>query len=137
MSPDTTLRRHDTPLSCDNPRSSGNLRPDQLLEYRSVLVAQWRQQVANIVELSYEMHSPIADESDADGSRGNRLDVTARLLEAARHQLQETEAALARVDDGSYGSCDRCREPIPAERLTIVPAARCCVACQALTSSRR
>jgi RNA polymerase-binding transcription factor len=123
MSRDATLPRHDNPLS------------DQLPGYRSLLEEQWRRQVADIVELSYDLHSPVSDESD-DEPRGNGLRVTARLLFAARKHLQETEAALARVDDGSYGVCGDCRGPIPPERLEILPEARYCVACQARSDSR-
>jgi len=123
MSLDATLPRHDNPLS------------DRLPAYRSLLEEQWRRQVANIVELSYDLHSPVSDESD-DEPRGNGLRVTARLLFAARKHLQETEEAIARVDDGSYGLCGDCRAPIPQERLEILPSARYCVACQARSDNR-
>lgn len=125
MSRDATLPRHDNPLSVHLPK------------YRRMLEEQWRRQLANIVELSYDLHSPTADEPDADGIRGDRRQVTARLLFAARQQLQDTEAALARVDAGGYGSCGTCREPISTERLAILPAARYCVACQARSDGRR
>jgi DnaK suppressor protein len=102
---------------------------ERLPEYRALLEEQWRQQVANIVELSYAAHSPTDDEPD-DGSRVSRLQVTARLISAARQQLDDTEAALARVDDGSYGLCLHCEEPIATERLAILPSARYCMSCQ-------
>jgi DnaK suppressor protein len=124
MSRDATLPRPDTPLC------------DELPAYRRMLEEQWRQQVARIVELSYEMHSPGTDEPDTDGFRGDGRDVTARLLFTARRQLEETEAALARLDTGGYGSCDTCRGSIPAERLAILPAARYCVTCQSRSDSR-
>ena len=38
-------------------------------------------------------------------------------------------AALKRMDDGEYGNCLGCGEPIPAPRLEIEPAATQCVAC--------
>jgi DnaK suppressor protein len=38
--------------------------------------------------------------------------------------------ALARLDDGSYGSCVTCGEPIPRERLEALPHASQCVACK-------
>lgn len=38
--------------------------------------------------------------------------------------------ALARLDDGSYGSCVTCGEPIPHERLEALPHASQCVACK-------
>ena len=38
-------------------------------------------------------------------------------------------AALRRIDDGEYGYCLSCGDPIPAQRLTIDPAAPQCVGC--------
>lgn len=47
-----------------------------------------------------------------------------------RRVLGEIDAALGRLDDGSYGTCERCGATIPVERLEIVPYARYCVTCQ-------
>lgn len=44
--------------------------------------------------------------------------------------LEEIDAALERLDAGDYGTCPRCGKPIPAERLEILPYARCCVGCR-------
>jgi DnaK suppressor protein len=108
-----------------------------LPQYRALLEEQWRQQVANIVELSYDAHSPTTTDEPDEGSRGNRFQVTARLIAAARQQLEETEAALARVDDASYGLCGNCYEPIRRERLDILPAIRYCASCQFRHVTRR
>jgi RNA polymerase-binding transcription factor DksA len=43
--------------------------------------------------------------------------------------LDEIEAALARIDAGTYGSCVRCGAAIPAERLRMRPFAGTCVTC--------
>jgi RNA polymerase-binding transcription factor DksA len=51
--------------------------------------------------------------------------------------MEDTEAALARVDDGSYGLCRHCEEPISTERLDILLAARYCMSCQARRVIRR
>jgi RNA polymerase-binding transcription factor len=108
----------------------GNPLSERLPEYRAFLEEQWRQQVATIVELSYAALSPAQGEPDDDGSRAETFRLNTGLLAAARQQLEEIEAALARVDDGSYGVCGGCGEPIVPERLGILPAARYCVACQ-------
>lgn len=70
------------------------------------------------------------DEHDPEGSTiaYERAQLTA-VLEAARRRLGELDAALARVDAGTYGVCERCGRAIPAERLAVRPAARTCVAC--------
>jgi RNA polymerase-binding protein DksA len=46
--------------------------------------------------------------------------------------LVEIDAALARIDDGSYGTCERCRGPIAEERLEALPHARLCIECKRL-----
>ncbi|MCS0600094.1 TraR/DksA C4-type zinc finger protein [Streptomyces sp. LP11] len=50
--------------------------------------------------------------------------------EAIRGVLAEIDAAFARVEDGSYGTCLDCATPVPVERLEILPYTRYCVACQ-------
>jgi DnaK suppressor protein len=52
------------------------------------------------------------------------------LEEGAQQTLDEIEAALGRIADGSYGTCEVCGEPIGAERLSAIPWARLCIADQ-------
>jgi RNA polymerase-binding protein DksA len=60
---------------------------------------------------------------------------TERLLESAldehaRLALEEIDAALARIVEGTFGTCQRCGEAIPEERLIALPRARYCITCQ-------
>ena len=57
-------------------------------------------------------------------------EVAAGLLQSGQQQLGAIARALDRLDDGSYGRCERCRKPIPEERLRAVPYASRCVACE-------
>ena len=50
--------------------------------------------------------------------------------DAGRVRLQQVEAALRRVADGSYGYCLDCDEPIGDARLRVRPEAFLCIACQ-------
>lgn len=52
-------------------------------------------------------------------------------------ELEQVLAALHRIDDGSYGQCLDCGEPIDERRLTAMPAAAYCVACQAVHEHAR
>ena len=45
-------------------------------------------------------------------------------------ELGEVVAALARIDDGSYGTCSNCGEPIGWPRLNAQPTAQRCIRCQ-------
>ncbi|MGD9997112.1 MAG: TraR/DksA family transcriptional regulator [Ilumatobacteraceae bacterium] len=56
-------------------------------------------------------------------------DAAAALLQHARHQLDTARAAVARLEDGSYGRCDRCGGEIGAERLAALVGVTTCVKC--------
>lgn len=49
--------------------------------------------------------------------------------EEARRELAEIDAALARIDEGSYGICEACGGPMGLQRLRAIPEARYCLAC--------
>jgi DnaK suppressor protein len=70
------------------------------------------------------------DEHDPEGSSTafDRQHVAALLRQAA-DQLAEIARADQRLDDGSYGRCERCGLPIAAERLAARPAAATCITC--------
>ena len=81
-----------------------------------------------IVEASRSTNAD--DEHDPEGATiAFERSQVATLVQQARHRLREIEAALARIDDGRYGRCERCGRPIPLERLEARPTARTCVAC--------
>ena len=54
------------------------------------------------------------------------------LLEQIEAELADVEHALRRIDDGTYGTCEACGRQIDDARLEVVPAARFCVADQAV-----
>src|SRR5690348_14956482 len=50
--------------------------------------------------------------------------------------LREISSALHRIDEGTYGTCPECDEPISAKRLDALPWARFCVKCQEEIAAR-
>jgi DnaK suppressor protein len=52
------------------------------------------------------------------------------LRERNEQHLAQVEAALRRLDDGTFGSCTRCGRPIAPERLDALPWAALCIDCQ-------
>ena len=52
------------------------------------------------------------------------------LGENERTKLRLVEEALAKIDEGTYGVCERCEEAIPVKRLELLPFTRYCVQCQ-------
>jgi DnaK suppressor protein len=50
--------------------------------------------------------------------------------------LREVQDALHRIEQGAYGICNECEEPISGKRLDAVPWARYCVSCQERIAQR-
>ncbi|NHA00363.1 TraR/DksA family transcriptional regulator [Nocardioides sp. W3-2-3] len=70
------------------------------------------------------------DEHDPEGATiaFERSQVGALVRQARRH-LEEIDAAERRLDEGTYGTCERCGEPIAEGRLEARPVARLCIDC--------
>ncbi len=49
------------------------------------------------------------------------------LAASLQDQLDAVEAALGKLDDGTYGLCERCQQPIAEARLEAMPASRYCI----------
>jgi DnaK suppressor protein len=66
-----------------------------------------------------------------DRERNLALSVQAALA------VEEIDDALRKIERTTYGSCERCHQPIPKARLRALPFARLCVACKSGGLSRR
>lgn len=64
------------------------------------------------------------------GTNLSEADRTEAVLSAAKRQRSDVADALARIENGSYGTCIDCGKPIPDGRLEARPEAARCVACQ-------
>ena len=67
-----------------------------------------------------------ADVGATSFERDHELTVLAR----ERETLAQIERALAHIDDGSYGVCDSCGNPVGKNRLMAVPHATLCMSCK-------
>jgi len=57
-------------------------------------------------------------------------DVDQAILDNEKALLVEVQQALARIENGTYGICTNCRQPIPEKRLEALPWASLCVTCE-------
>ena len=76
-----------------------------------------------------EVLSSTGDEMDVARSTAE-AETHASLIERSEDRLRLIDQALARVDNGTYGTCAECGEHIPRERLKALPFALRCVDCQ-------
>ena len=63
------------------------------------------------------------------GSGNFDQELTLSLLGGERNALAQIEAAIKRIEDGSYGRCEECGRKIPKTRLEAIPYAAQCVRC--------
>lgn len=70
----------------------------------------------------------LEDESFADLI----VDVSLAEIDRDLEELREIDAAMLRVNDGSYGICEACERPIETRRLEVAPQAKRCIDCQTL-----
>ncbi len=54
------------------------------------------------------------------------------LRDRAQIHLRQVDAALARLDEGTWGTCQRCGNPVAEARLEALPWAAYCIACQTI-----
>ncbi len=58
-----------------------------------------------------------------------QVELSLRLSERDRHELEEIDAAVGRIDRDAYGKCESCGRAIGRQRLLAVPEARLCLTC--------
>jgi len=81
-----------------------------------------------LTEQLAELEGGAFDENFADSGQVAAEQGEAQALAGTlREQLDAVERALTKLDDGTYGLCERCQQPIPEARLEAMPASRFCI----------
>jgi RNA polymerase-binding protein DksA len=105
---------------------------------RAALVAERASAMDQIAGLEREFGGIVAasqaanadDEHDPEGATiAYERQHVVSLLEQARDHLAAIDDALSRLDEGDYGRCEVCGQPIAPERLAARPTASRCVSC--------
>jgi len=71
-----------------------------------------------------------AESKAGDTADGYYQEFNLRLMERDENTLGEVLEALERIEQGKYGQCESCEQPIAKERLRAMPHARLCIDCQ-------
>jgi len=104
---------------------------------RDELRAEYAQTMAEIAELQRDRLTDSAGDDQADtGTKTFEREQEISLANGMLERVTQVERALERLDEGSYGWCERCGNQIPVERLAAFPSATLCVTCKQLEERR-
>ncbi len=105
---------------------------------RELLEAERQLALRRLADLTGDFNEVVAasrdsnadDEHDPEGATiaFERSQVAALVLQLQGH-VAEVEATIQRLEDGTYGICERCGHSIAKARLEARPAARTCISC--------
>jgi YteA family regulatory protein len=107
----------------------------RLLEEQAHLERQLRE-----VEAQDAASSQQDEQSELSGYDQHPADAATELFEREKDlaieenfkiALEQVAEALRKIDEGTYGICDRCRKPIAPPRLEVIPYATLCIECAA------
>ncbi|BDZ53914.1 TraR/DksA family transcriptional regulator [Agromyces marinus] len=114
---------------------------EQLERFRQLLLAERREAEERLATQSEsitavrEARSEVSvdDEHDPDGpTMSQEWSQRTAVLHDVEHELDDIDRALARIDDGTYGICERCGSKITVARLEARPTATLCIDCARL-----
>lgn len=109
------------------------MEPRLLEKYRKLLLEE-RQRIVNNSKNALQNElalSPddLPDETDLAASEINQ-NLVFKLRDRERQLLGKIDEALARMEEGTFGTCEECEEPIEPRRLEARPVSTMCIACK-------
>lgn len=120
----------------------GRMKATEAKKLRTALEERRVEIESEMERMADEMRAIGRDQEDEKGGVGNHLaDDGSSVMEAERlstiredvgEMLTQIKAALERMDDGSYGTCQRCGKPINPERLEAAPYVAYDIECQTI-----
>ncbi len=109
------------------------MRKREFNQFEKMLFERRAQILKNIHDAHDELdqlnHAELNDEGDfASASSESMIDQVITTQQSK--ELGEIEYALAKIKDGSYGTCEMCEEQIGKDRLKVKPHAKYCIVCR-------
>jgi RNA polymerase-binding protein DksA len=109
--------------------------------FREVLVEERQRVLDAISYLHEETPGSLAEETEEIAGTGDNhpgetatatldREIDYSLEENSEHVLRAIDGALQRIEDGTFGICETCGQPISEERLEAIPYATQCIDCR-------
>ncbi len=108
---------------------------------KKALVEERAHLVHQLDELGAAESGDLRSDVDFGGSFADAAAVTAErtevlgLIDSLKHQLDDVDKALAHIEAGTYGTCDKCGKEIGSARMEFRPASVLCVECKKKANS--
>jgi DnaK suppressor protein len=110
-------------------------RKDALMKLRKTLVRR-REALGRALEgdlsLLRELHAAASGDVLDAACDTAQDEINSQLVDVESRELTAIDAAIARMDEGSFGDCEGCGKPIPLQRLQAVPYVSDCIICRRL-----
>ena len=99
---------------------------DMLLDRRGVLLKELDQDYREMKDRGEGRYADVSDMATeiADG------ELALQVAQNESGEIAQINEALAKIEEGTYGTCESCRKKIPAQRLQLLPFATLCVVCK-------
>src|SRR4051812_44619245 len=105
--------------------------------FQQLLTEERKRVVDAIDNIHAENPGSMVDETEETSFQGNHMgdvasatfdrEMASTLEDNSTHVLTAIDAALLRIENGTYGVCERCGQPIGVERLEALPWATLCI----------
>lgn len=97
--------------------------------YYQTLLARQQELTQRLGKIEQDLNGLRRPDSEEQAVEAENDEVLEGLGHAGQDELKAIEAAMVRIDKGTYGVCVSCGQPIAAERLALLPATPFCQEC--------
>ena len=102
---------------------------ENIQKYKKLLETRLDELNHRLHDIEDELDEPVDADVEERATEREGDEVLEGLGNAGLQEVQMIRAALKRIEDGTYGICAECNEPISTERLDIVPHTPRCKNC--------
>lgn len=99
---------------------------ESLMEEKERIILNSRRSLSTELSISSD---DLPDETDLAATEVNQ-NLVFKLRDRERHLLTKIDQALSRIENGTFGTCRSCEEPIEVKRLQARPVSELCLSCK-------
>jgi DnaK suppressor protein len=108
--------------------------------FKGILLGRKEQILKNLSgakeEIDELQSQQLSDEGDYAAANSDSL-VEGAIITQQQKELQEIETALRKIENGEYGICEMCEDPIGFQRLKVKPHAVYCIDCREIVEKSK